>query len=138
MLVSTVKAAFPADIHKVWDVILDVRNYTWRSDLSRTVVVSEKRFIEYTKKNFPTAFTVTAVEPYRRWELDMENDNMKGHWIGVFTSKGNGTEIEFTEHMTVNKPILRPLAKLFLKKQQERFVSDLIKALTEERGTKTL
>lgn len=131
MTVSTIKATLHADIHKVWDVVLDVRNYTWRSDLSRTVVVSEKKFIEYTKKNFPTAFTVTAVEPYRRWEFDMENDNMKGHWVGVFTSQGKETEIEFTECVTVNRKILKPFVKLFLKKQQKRFVSDLEKIMAE-------
>lgn len=34
-----------------------------------------------------TTFTVTVNEPYKRWEFDMENGNMKGHWTGVFTSK---------------------------------------------------
>lgn len=54
-------------------------------------------------KNYATLFTVTAVEPYKRWEFDMENTNMRGHWIGVFTSKGNETEIDFTEYVTANK-----------------------------------
>ena len=40
---------------------------------------------------------------YKRWEFDMENTNMRGHWIGVFTSKGNETEIDFTEYVTANK-----------------------------------
>ena len=128
-MVSTIKATLPGDIHKVWDVVLDVRNYTWRSDLSRTVVISGKKFIEYTKKDFPTAFTVTAVEPYKRWEFDMENSNMKGHWIGIFSSQENKTEIEFTEYVTANKPIPELFIRLFLKKQQRQFVSDLKREL---------
>lgn len=27
----------------------------------------------------------------------MENDNMKGHWTGIFTQKGEETEVDFTE-----------------------------------------
>lgn len=88
MAVSNIKATIQGDIHKVWEVVLNVAQYTWRSDLSKTEIVSEKQFIEYTKDGYPTTFTVTLVEPYKRWEFDMENSNMKGHWIGVFTQKG--------------------------------------------------
>ena len=38
-----------------------------------------------------------------RWEFDMENSNMKGHWVGIFTPKKGKTEIEFTENVTVKK-----------------------------------
>ena len=27
----------------------------------------------------------------------MENSNMKGHWTGIFASKGEETDIDFTE-----------------------------------------
>ena len=27
----------------------------------------------------------------------MENSNIKGHWVGIFTSKDDETEIDFTE-----------------------------------------
>ena len=46
-------------------------------------------------------------EPYRRWEFDTENGNMKGHWTGIFT------------------------AKVYLKKQQTQFVADIRKTLGE-------
>ena len=63
------------------ELVLDIENYAaWRSDLSKTEVISDKQFIEYTKDGYPTTFTVTVVDPYRRWEFDMENSNMKGHW----------------------------------------------------------
>lgn len=63
----------------------------------------KKQFIEYTKDNYPTTFTVTAAEPYKRWEFDMENTRMNGHWVGTFVAKGDETEVEFTEHITVKK-----------------------------------
>lgn len=128
---SNIKAIIPSDIHKVWEIVLEIDNYsTWRSDLDKTEVVNQKQFIEYTKDGYPTTFTITVVEPYKRWEFDMENSNMKGHWIWIFTSKGTETEIDFTEHVTAKKFFMKPFVKSFLKKQQEQFVIDLNNALT--------
>lgn len=129
MVTSNIKASIPCDIHIVWNVVTEVKNYTWRHDLSKTEVISDKKFIEYTKKGYPTTFTITIIEPYRRWEFDMENSNMKGHWVGIFTCKDNETEIDFTEYVTAKKFFMKPFVKLYLKKQQNQFVLDLKKLL---------
>ena len=128
MAVSNIKALIPGELHKVWDFVLDIENYAaWRSDLSKTEVISDKQFIEYTKDGYPTTFTVTLVELYRRWEFDMENDNMKGHWTGIFTVKGDETEIDFTEQVEAKKLLMKPFVKSYLKKQQIQFVADIMK-----------
>ena len=129
MATSNIKASIPCDIHSVWKVVTEVENYTWRSDLSKTEVISDKRFIEYTKEGYPTTFTITITEPYKRWEFDMENSNMKGHWVGLFISKDNETEIDFTEYVTAKKFFMKPFVKSYLKKQQAQFVTDLKKAI---------
>ena len=129
MAVSNIKTVLSADISKVWDVVTDVENYSWRSDLSRTELLEKNQFVEYTKEGYPTTFTITSSVPYERWEFDMENSNMKGHWVGIFTPKEGKTEIEFTENVTVKKIFLRPFIKRYLRKQQALFVSDLEKAL---------
>lgn len=132
MAASNIKAIISSDIHKVWETVLAVDQYsTWRSDLSKTEMVNEKEFVEYTKEGYSTKFTVTAAEPYKRWEFDMENSNMKGHWIGIFVSKGNETEIDFTEDVTVKKFIMKPFIKSYLKKQQTQFLMDLKKVLEQ-------
>ena len=59
----------------------------------------------------------------------MENDNMKGHWIGIFHSDGGRTEIAFTEEVTAKKVVMKPFVKAYLKKQQAQYVKDLKKAL---------
>ena len=130
MAVSNIKALIPGELHKVWDFVLDIENYAaWRSDLrSKTVVISDKQFIEYTKDGCPTSFTVTLVEPHRRWEFDMENSNMTGHWTGIFSAKGDETEIDFTEQVEAKKWLLKPFVKSYLKKQQAQFVVDISKA----------
>ena len=128
MAVSNIKALIPGELQKVWDLVLDIENYgAWRSDLSKTEVISDKQFIEYTKDGYPTTFTVTFVEPYRRWEFDMENSNMKGHWIGIFTAKADETEIDFTECVEAKKLLMKPFVKSYLKKQQIQFVADIMK-----------
>lgn len=128
MAVSNIKALIPGELQKVWDLVLDIENYgAWRSDLSKAEVISDKKFIEYTKEGYPTTFTVTLVKPYRRWEFDMENSNMTGHWTGIFTAKGDKTEIEFTEQVKAKKWLLKPFVKSYLRKQQTRFVADIMK-----------
>ncbi|WP_287714120.1 SRPBCC family protein [Blautia sp.] len=129
MAISNIKAVFQQDIQKVWETVTSLNNYAWRSDLSKIEILNENQFVEYTKEGYATTFTITAVETCKRWEFDMENDNMKGHWIGIFTQKDGQTEIDFTENVAAKKLFMRPFVKSFLKKQQMLYVSDLKKAL---------
>lgn len=130
MAVSNIKAFFKRDIQKVWEVVTSLENYGWRSDLGKIEIKNEKQFVEYTKDGFATVFTVTVNEPCKRWEFDMENDNMKGHWTGIFTQKGKDTEIDFTEDVTAKKIFMKPFVKAYLKKQQKQYVLDLQKELS--------
>ena len=129
MAVSKIIAAFRNDIQTVWNTVTSLEQYQWRSDLSKIEILNEKQFIEYTKDGYATTFTITVQEPYKRWEFDMENSNMKGHWTGIFSEADGHTEIEFTEDVTAKKLIMKPFVKAFLKKQQEQYISDLRRAL---------
>ena len=129
MAVSNIKARFQGDIQTVWDTVTSLEKYQWRSDLSRIEVLNEKQFVEYTKDGYATTFTITVFEPLKRWEFDLENGNMKGHWTGIFAEKDGQTEIDFTEDVTAKKLIMKPFVKAFLKKQQAQYLSDLEKAL---------
>lgn len=132
MATSNRKACIHCDIHKVWDIVLAVDKYhTWRSDVRETNVLNEKQFIEYTNDGYSTTFTVTAVEPYERWEFDIENSNMKGHWIGRFTPMGDITELDITESVIPKKVFMKPFVKAYLKKQQNQFITELKKSLEE-------
>lgn len=129
MAVSNIKVLFPSDIQTVWDTVTSLKKYQWRSDLSKIEILNEKQFIEYTKDGFGTTFTITVSEPYQRWEFDMENSNIRGHWIGIFEEKQGQTEINFTEDITAKKLFMKPFVKGYLQKQQKQYVSDLQKAL---------
>lgn len=129
MAISKIQAVFHSDIENVWNIVTSLEQYQWRSDLSKIEIINEKQFIEYTKDGYATTFTITVQEPYKRWEFDMENSNMKGHWTGIFSEADGQTVIDFTEDVTAKKLIMKPFVKAFLKKQQEQYISDLRKAL---------
>lgn len=129
MAISEIKAVFSASVQDVWDIVTSLENYQWRTDLDKIEKLNEKQFVEYTKDGFSTTFTITVSEPYKRWEFDIENSNMKGHWTGIFAEKDGQAEIIFTEDVIAKKAIMKPFVKAFLKKQQTQYVSDLKKAL---------
>lgn len=115
----------------MWETVVSLEKYEWRSDLSKIEVISENQFIEYTKDGYGTTFTITKSDPYKRWEFDMENSNIKGHWIGIFSEKNGEVEIDFTEKVIAKKFFLKPIVKIFLKKQQQTYIHDLKKELEE-------
>ena len=130
MAVSNAKALFPCDVKKAWEVVTDLENFSWRSDISKIEIINEKEFIEYTKQGYATTFTVTVSEPLQRWEFEMENDNMKGHWTGIFMQKGDETEIDFSETVVAKKLFMKPFVGAYLKKQQALYIADLRRALS--------
>lgn len=130
---STITAIFKADIKKVWEVVTNNSKYEWRSDLNKIdISVDGNSFTEYTKDNTPTKFNITLKKPYERYEFDITNKNMNGHWSGGFSiANKNGTQIEFTEELSVNNPIMNLFVGLYLKKQQSLYIADLKKELGE-------
>ena len=130
MAISNIKADFETEIEKVWKAITSLEEYSWRSDLDRIEVNEQgKEFVEYTKDGYATKFTITVYEPHKRYEFDMENDNMSGHWTGIFTYENGVTSIDFTEKIEAKKLIMKPFVKGYLKKQQAAYIADLRKAL---------
>ncbi len=130
MVKSIIKKKFHCDKDKLWDVITDNYNYSWRSDLSKIDIIDEKHFIEYGKNNFPTYFTITAKEKLKEYKFNLENANLKGKWIGIFKELPNGNiELDFTEEIEVKNFIMKLLAKFYLKSQQKKYMKDLEKEL---------
>ena len=152
---SIIKEVLSYDINKVWSVVRNIEAYPqWRSDVFNVEILDSTRFIEYGKNAFPTTFLITKdvfnveildstrfieygknafpttflitkeEEPFL-WEFDIDNAKIHGHWIGMLHKTENGTEVEFTEAISVKKIIFKPFVKAYLKKQQSRFMEDL-------------
>ncbi len=133
MAVSKIEADFQCELEKLWETVISLNNYSWRSDVSKIVVLEPgKRFEEHTKDGFVTTFTITALEPYKRYEFDMDNINMSGHWMGIFSVHNNLVHVEFTEDVAAKKFYMKPLVKGYLKKQQMQYIADLRKAVESQ------
>ncbi len=129
MAVSQMTWEFPCPVQQVWNVVTNLEDTSWRSDLARVEVLSETTFVEYTKGGFATTFTVTACEEPAFWAFHMENENMSGHWEGRFTSAKAGTQVTFVEAVTAKRWWMRPLVPGYLKRQQKAYLEDLAKKL---------
>ncbi len=129
MAKSKMKVTLPYRVEKVWNVVTNLKDYKWRSDLEKIEVINDKKFNEYTKSGLCTEFIVTHKNQYQRWEFDLENALIKGHWIGTFSSNDWKTLIIFEEKVTAKKIILKPFMRTILKKMQREYIRDLKIAL---------
>lgn len=124
-------AELSAEIENVWAVVTSSES-DWRSDLREIRIVDERHFIEIDKNGFETRFAITEAKPYSLLRYEIENDNLTGVWTGKFDYKNGKTLIDFTEDIVPKKAMLKPLVKLFLKKQQKTYLADLKRALEKE------
>lgn len=133
MVRVTMKSFLSESIENVWNIVTNLEDCKWRSDLEKIELIKpEKQFVEYTKEGFSTTFTITKKEPFSCYEFDMDNVNMSGHWIGKFKKVENGVFLEFTENVEVKKWFLKPFVKIYLKKQQAQYLEDLKKAFIQK------
>lgn len=132
MTESSIRAVIPCNIKKVWGTVTSLTEYAWRSDIAELKILGCDKFAEYTRDGYETIFTVTASDTYKRWEFDMDNSNMKGHWTGIFSEDGGKTVLDFTEAVEAKKFIMRPFVKTYLRKQQSQYIKDLQKACLQE------
>lgn len=128
MAIANVKATFPCEVQKVWDIVTSLDNYAWRSDVKSIYVLSDEIFVEYSNDDFATVFTITVSEPCKRWEFEILNNNIKGYWTGIFSEENGMTTIDFTEKATSSSLFMKPFVKKFLEKQQAQYIADLQKA----------
>lgn len=135
MATANIKVTFLCPVEKIWDVVTDLSNHKWRSDISKIEVIDDKSFVEYTKDGFKTEFKVTDKVIYKIWAFDLENQNMKGHWSGKFYKQGDKTTLDFTENVTAKRLLLKLIIGSYLRKQQKQYFADLKKELQcEEAG----
>ncbi len=132
MIKSNIKKEFSCDIEKLWNIITDNTRYSWRSDLSKIEITDDRHFIEYTKNNYPTYFTITSKVSLKEYKFDIENTNIKGKWTGIFEKLDNvSVLLDFTEEIETNNFIMKLFAKTYLKSQQKRYMNDLEKELNK-------
>lgn len=125
MAYSNIKVSLSADIQDVWEFVTNLNQQLWRRDVASVEILDEKTFIEHTPEGYQTTFTITVKDPFQRYEFDMENTNMKGHWVGVFAYHDGITTLDFIENVEAKKIFMKPFVKGYLKKQQTNYINDL-------------
>lgn len=129
MATSTVTVHFPCPVVRVWQVVTDLTNTAWRSDLTRVEVLDETHFVEHTKSGYATNFAVKVCESPRFWAFTMENDNTAGSWEGIFEAAEGGARLHCTETVNAKRWWMRPFVPGYLKRQQKLYLDDLRKEL---------
>lgn len=130
MIQSSKKIELSCSIKKVWSIMTNNKAYSWRSDISSIKIIDDTRFIEYTKKGYPTAFTITAKVECKEYRFKMKNSNMDGEWVGFLQILPNGNvELELTEQIEVNHFMMKLFAKPYLHHQQKTYIRDLKREL---------
>lgn len=130
MAISKIRAEFSCDIETVWDTVTSLTDYTWRSDVKKIRELRTKgNFIEYMKNGIATRFSITVFDPLKRYELDMENKKMAGHWQGTFSYQNGITYLELTENVKAKQILMRPFMKFYLKRKQKKYIMYLTQEL---------
>lgn len=78
------------------------------------------------KDGVETHFKVTEYTKHQCWSFEIENENIKGNWVGKFYSHGNNTTLDFTENI-IAKIIFKPFVASYLRKTTENIFSRLKK-----------
>lgn len=129
MIVVEEKILINCNPKEIYEIITNNEFYLWRSDLSEIKIVDDNHFIEYTNKKFPTFFTVVKKTKNKRYEVELNNNNLEGKFIIELFKSGNKTEFLIREELNISDSKKILLGKVYLKKMQKKYINDLIKEL---------
>lgn len=128
MIQTSAEIVIPCAVQKVWDKVVSLGDYAWRSDVNTIDVKDEQTFVEVSKEGILTTLTITSFEPYRCYAFDIDNKNMHGHWKGIFSEIEGKTHLKLEECIEVKHWFMKLFAKGYLKKQQRIYAEDLKRA----------
>lgn len=137
---ATSESYYNASPEKVYNVLINNADYSFRSDLEEIVIVEENNGIEVwdeiARNGSVIRFKTTRKEPYSLYEFDIVKGNgFTGHWKGELkeTSTG-GTLFISTETIRMKNPFLKVLSRLFvnMEKFMHTYQNDLRVKLSED------
>ena len=136
MIKSNINKIINCNIKDVFNRVSDFQNYHWRNDIIKVEILSDTNFIEYSKEGYKTFSEITLLENCKSIKLNLENENIKGYFIGNFKCIDNDkTLIYFTEYIEVKnflkKIIMMHFIKPYINKQQNQYVNDLINSFNK-------
>ncbi len=127
MAVVNIKVTLFCPIEKVWNKVTDLNDFYWRSDIRDVKIIDENNFVEITKDGVETHFKVTEYTKHQCWSFEIENENIKGNWVGKFYSHGNNTTLDFTENIIAKKNNIQTVCCFVFEETTENIFSRLKK-----------
>lgn len=82
MAIANIKVILLCPIEKIWNKITDLNDFVWRSDFRNIRIIDENKFVEISKDGIETYFEVTECIQNQYWSFEIENQNIKGTWVG--------------------------------------------------------
>ena len=123
------KVYFKSDVEKVFNVISNMKDCSWRSDLSKVECIDDGKYIEYNRKNHPTKILVTEYLKNIQFEYDIHNEYYKGHWCGQFAPLKDGGCVMYLLFYFESVSFLGKFINV--DKFEKRYIEDLKKELNE-------
>ena len=123
------KVYFKSDVEKVFNVITNMKDCSWRSDLSKVECIDDGKYIEYNRKNHPTKILVTEYLKNIQFEYDIQNEYYKGHWCGQFAPLKDGGCVMYLLFYFESVSFLGKFINV--DKFQKRYIEDLKKEMYE-------
>lgn len=135
MAIANTKVTLLCPIEVVWNKVTDLTDFVWRSDLNNIRIIDDNKFVEISKDGVETYFKVIECIKNKYWSFEIENENIKGTWVGKFYSHGDKTTLDFTENIVSKKLIFKPFIGSYLRKQQKLYFKDLKRILNCEEAS---
>lgn len=123
------KIIFQTDLDILWDVITNNNDYSWRSNIKEIKVLDDKRFVEIDHEGVETVFTIITFDENKKYEIDYENEDLKGHWVGLFYLTSQGAELDMVEDVEAKNALLSLFVPKTLKQMREVYIEDIQRAV---------
>ncbi len=112
-------------LQKVWDTVIGVNKYGWRSNVLRIIVLNDSCFEEYDTEELITRFEITDYEKNASLDLEFENAEWLGHCTMLFEEEDDYTILEVILEARSRKLTLAPILKKTMEKRMEQYLADL-------------
>ncbi len=129
----TNKATFSCEAEKVWEVVSNISDFSWRRDVREIEMTSERCFTEINKEGYRTSYKITELEELKSITLEFQNENIHGFTTMILTEEDGVTTADYSLEGMVSKAFMKPFVKAAMRIRHAEYLEDLQKALENKK-----